>query len=151
MDPRKLLAVYYGLRGLALLAVPALLGPEVAPPLLVVVALFGLDWVATVPPTVVLCREAFGAERGGIIFGWVFAAHMIGASAAAAVSGAMRAASGDYTSAWLLRGALALAAAAASLTLPAAPRAPGRPRRSSRKRHQRDGQLSRTPHITLCR
>lgn len=118
MDPRKLLAVYYGLRGLALLAVPALLGPNVDPPLLVVVALFGLDWVATVPPTVVLCREAFGADRGSIIFGWVFAAHMIGASAAAAVSGALRSASGDYTSAWLLAGALAVAAAVASLTLP---------------------------------
>ena len=117
VDPRKLLAVYYGLRGLALLAVPALLGPDVDPPILVVVALFGLDWVATVPPTVVLCREAFGAERGGIVFGWVFAAHMIGASAAAAVSGAMRSVSGDYTSAWVLAGALALAAAVGSLAL----------------------------------
>jgi predicted MFS family arabinose efflux permease len=118
MDPRVLLAVYYSLRGTALLAVPALLGPDVEPPLLVVVALFGLDWVATVPPTVVLCRAAFGAERGGIVFGWVFAAHMIGAGVAAAASGALRAASGDYTSAWLLAGGLAVTAAAASLTLP---------------------------------
>ena len=118
IDPRKLLAVYYGLRGLALLAVPALLGPSVEPPLLVVVALFGLDWVATVPPTVVLCRTAFGPERGGILFGWVFAAHMIGASAAAAASGALRAESGSYTSAWLLAGALAVTAAAVSLALP---------------------------------
>jgi MFS family permease len=118
IDPRLLLAVYYALRGLALLAVPALLGPSVEPPLLVVVALFGLDWVATVPPTVMLCRAAFGAERGGILFGWVFAAHMVGAGAAAAVSGALRAASGDYTSAWLLAGALAVAAAVGSLALP---------------------------------
>ena len=120
VDPRKLLAVYYSLRGLALLAVPALLGPDVEPSLLVVVALFGLDWVATVPPTVVLCRAAFGPERGGIVFGWVFAAHMIGASAAAAVSGAIRAASGDYTAAWMLAGVLAVVAAVASLTLPRA-------------------------------
>ena len=118
VDPRLLLGVYYGLRGLALLAVPTLLGPSVEPPLLVVVALFGLDWVATVPPTVVLCRAAFGAERGGIVFGWVFAAHMIGAGVAAATSGALRASSGDYTSAWLLAGALAVAAAGASLLLP---------------------------------
>jgi sugar phosphate permease len=118
VDPRLLLAVYYGLRGLALLAVPALLGPSVEPPLLVVVALFGLDWVATVPPTVVLCRAAFGPERGGIVFGWVFAAHMIGAGVAAATSGAMRSATGDYTSAWLLAGTLAVIAAAASLALP---------------------------------
>jgi MFS family permease len=117
-DPRLLLAVYYGLRGLALLSVPALLGPSVDPPILVVVALFGLDWVATVPPTVALCRSAFGVERGGIVFGWVFAAHMIGAGVAAAASGALRAASGTYTSAWLLAGALALIAAAAALALP---------------------------------
>lgn len=118
IDPRVLLAVYYTLRGVALLAVPALLGPSVEPPLLLVVALFGLDWVATVPPTVVLCRTAFGPERGGIVFGWVFAAHMVGAGAAAAASGALRAASGNYTSAWLLAGALAVTAAAASLVLP---------------------------------
>lgn len=118
IDPRLLLGAYYGLRGVGLLAVPALLGPTVEPPMLVVVALFGLDWVATVPPTVVLCRLAFGVERGGIVFGWVFAAHMIGAGAAAAASGAMRAASGSYTSAWLLAGALAVAAAAASLAIP---------------------------------
>ncbi|WP_345711815.1 MFS transporter [Kineococcus glutinatus] len=118
VDPRLLLAVYYGLRGLALLAVPSLLGPGVEPPLLVVVALFGLDWVATVPPTVVLCRTAFGPQRGGIVFGWVFAAHMVGAGVAAAASGALRAASGDYTPAWLLAGAVAVTAAAASLVLP---------------------------------
>jgi MFS family permease len=118
IDPRLLLSVYYGLRGLALLAVPALLGPSVDPPLLVVVALFGLDWVATVPPTVALCRAAFGPERGGIVFGWVFAAHMVGAAAAAGASGALRAASGDYTAAWLLAGALAVTAAAAALILP---------------------------------
>ncbi|GGK83782.1 MFS transporter [Ornithinimicrobium pekingense] len=117
-DPRLLLAVYYTLRGAALLAVPALLGPDIDPPMLVMVALFGLDWVATVPPTVVLCRAAFGPERGGIVFGWVFAAHMIGAGVAAAASGALRAASGDYTSAWLLAGGLAVAAALASLALP---------------------------------
>lgn len=117
-DPRVLLAAYYGLRGVALLAVPSLLGPNVEPPLLVVVALFGLDWVATVPPTVVLCRAAFGPERGGIVFGWVFAAHMVGAGVAAAASGALRSASGDYTSAWLLAGALAMAAAVASTALP---------------------------------
>ncbi|HYO39262.1 MAG TPA: MFS transporter [Nocardioidaceae bacterium] len=118
LDPRALLAAYYGLRGLALLAVPALLGPTVDPPILVVVALFGLDWVATVPPTVVLCRTAFGPDRGGIVFGWVFAAHMLGAGVAAAASGVLRSASGDYTTAWLLAGALAVTAAGASLGLP---------------------------------
>ena len=118
VDPRLLLVAYYGLRGAALLAVPAILGPSVEPSLLLVAVLFGLDWVATVPPTVVLCRTAFGAERAGIVFGWVFAAHMVGAGVAAAVSGGLRASSGSYTSAWLLAGSLALAAAAASWLLP---------------------------------
>ncbi len=117
-DPRFLLGAYYGLRGLALLAVPAVLGPSVEPPLLVVVALFGLDWVATVPPTVALCRSSFGPERGAIVFGWVFALHMIGAGIAAAASGALRATSGSYSSAWLLAGVLALTAAAATTLLP---------------------------------
>jgi len=119
-NPRVLLAVYYGLRGLALIALPIILGPSIEPPLIVVMILFGLDWVATVPPTVTLCRQIYGVERGAVVFGWVFAAHMVGAAAAAAVSGAMRAMSGDYQSAWWLAGALALAAALASLAIPRA-------------------------------
>jgi len=117
-DPRLLLTAYYGLRGIALLAVPGILGPGVEPPLVVIMILFGLDWVATVPPTATLCRQAFGVERGAIVFGWVFASHMIGAAAAAAVSGALRDALGDYASAWYLAGALAVVAAAVCLAIP---------------------------------
>jgi len=119
-DPRKLLAIYYGLRGVALLAVPAVLGPGVDPPLLVIMMLFGLDWVATVPPTVVLCTRAFGPERGPVVFGWVFAAHMIGAAAAAIVSGVLRDVTGDYLMAWVVAGVLALAASVAAICLPRA-------------------------------
>ncbi len=118
-DPRLLLVAYYGLRGIALLAVPAILGPGVEPPIIVVIVLFGLDWVATVPPTVTLCREAFGVDRGAIVFGWVFASHMIGAAAAAAVSGAIRDATGDYGPAWIVAGVLAVLAAGACLAIPA--------------------------------
>jgi hypothetical protein len=118
MDPRVLLLAYYSLRGLALLAVPAILGPEVEPPLVLVVILFGLDWVATVPPTVTLCRENFGVELGGIVFGWIFAAHMVGGGVAAIASGALRSAQGDYVLAWLLAGGLALAAGVASTAVP---------------------------------
>jgi MFS family permease len=118
IDPRLLLVVYYSFRGLALLAVPAILGPSVEPPLLLVVVLFGLDWVATVPPTVTLCRENFGVERGGIVFGWVFAAHMVGGGVAAIASGALRTSHGDYSAAWWLAGVLALVAAGASLLIP---------------------------------
>jgi len=118
VDPRILLAVYYALRGVALLITPLVLGPEVEPPLILMLALFGLDWVATVPPTAVLCRRIYGTSRGTVVFGWVFAAHMIGAAAAASVSGWMRASQGDYSTAWWLAGWLAVAAGAAALAIP---------------------------------
>jgi len=122
-DPRLLLAVYYGLRGLSLLGLSSVLGRTVDPPLLLFVVFYGLDWVATVPPTVALCRQAFGVERAGVVFGWVFAAHQLGAAAAASFAGAVREVTGSYTPAWFAAGALCLVAAAASLTVPdAAPR-----------------------------
>lgn len=116
-DPRILLLVYYCLRGGALIALPLILGPSVDPPLLVVMILFGLDWVATVPPTVTLCREIYGVEKGAVVFGWVFAAHMIGAAAAAIASGAIRSATGDYVAAWILAGCLAVLAGIACLAI----------------------------------
>jgi len=119
-DPRKLLALYYGVRGIALLAMPAIIGPAVEPPILVIMVLFGLDWVATVPPTAIMCTRAFGPEKGAVVFGWVFASHMIGAAAAALLSGAIRDITGDYLIAWLLAGLLAIAASIASMALPRA-------------------------------
>jgi predicted MFS family arabinose efflux permease len=121
VDPRMLLFVYYLLRGVALAMTPLVLGPDVVPPLLVVMMLFGLDWVATVPPTAALCREVFGIERGAVVFGWVFASHMIGAAASAAVSGVMRDALGSYTTAWVTAAVLAGAAALAALLIPRSP------------------------------
>ena len=67
-DPRVLLFVYYVLRGLSLLVVPTVLGPAVAPDLFLFIVFYGLDWVATVPPTMALCREHFGLERSSIVF-----------------------------------------------------------------------------------
>lgn len=116
-DPRKLLSVYYSFRALALIGLPLFLGPEIDPPLIVLMVLFGLDWVATVPPTAVLCTRIYGPERGPIVFGWVFAAHKIGA-AAAALSGVIRDVSGDYAAAWYLVGFLAAVAACAVLLIP---------------------------------
>ena len=116
-DPRVLLGIYYGLRGIALIALPILLGPQIEPPILLVMVLFGLDWVATVPPTVTLCREIYGVDRGAIVFGWVFASHMVGAAIAAAVSGWIRVSAGDYATAWWLAGILAFVAAALSLAI----------------------------------
>ena len=118
VDPRILLFVYYGLRGLALLAFPTMLGPSINPPLLVVMIFFGLDWVATVPPTVMLCQRIYGPELGSVVFGWVFASHMVGAAASSAVTGIIRSMTGDYSIAWFLAGATALLAAAAALLIP---------------------------------
>ena len=83
VDPRYLLLTYYTLRGVGLVVLPSLLAPHTTPGTWVFVIFYGLDWVATVPPTVMLCREWFGAEDGSIVFGWVFASHQIGASAMA--------------------------------------------------------------------
>ena len=118
VDSRYLLFGYYFFRGLSLLAVPSLLGPHVQPSLFVFILFYGLDWVATVPPTVALCRQHFGIERSGIVFGWVFAAHMVGAGVAASFAGWIRTAQGDYLVAWLTAGALCLGAAVLCLLIP---------------------------------
>ena len=118
MDPRLLLFVYYWFRGMSLLVVPWLLGPVVPPPLWVFIVFYGLDWVATVPPTVALCRTHFGLERSGVVFGWVFASHMVGAGVAASFAGWVRESSGDYFGAWMTAGGLCLVAAFACLAIP---------------------------------
>jgi MFS family permease len=118
VDPRKLLFGYYFLRGLSLLFVSSLLGPDVHPSLFVFVVFYGLDWVATVPPTVALCREHFGIEKSGVVFGWVFASHMVGAGIAASYAGVVRQVSGDYLVAWLTAGGLCVLAAGLCLLIP---------------------------------
>ncbi len=107
-----LLVAYYGFRGLALLTVPTVLGPEVEPPLIFFIVFYGLDWIATVPPTIQLCREHFGLARSGVVYGWVFASHMIGAGVAAAFAGWIRDSQGSYTIAWYTAAGLCLIAAA---------------------------------------
>jgi sugar phosphate permease len=121
VDSRYLLFGYYFFRGLSLLTVHHLLGPTVEPSLFVFVVFYGLDWVATVPPTVALCRQHFGAERAGVVFGWVFASHMVGAGVAAMYAGWIRQGLGDYMLAWMTAGALCLLAAGLCLNLPRAP------------------------------
>lgn len=118
VDSRYLLFFYYFFRGLSLLAVPWLLGPHVHPSLFLFILFYGLDWVATVPPTVALCRQHFGVERSGVVFGWVFASHMVGAGVAASYAGWIRTAFGDYLVAWVSAGALCVAAAGLCLLIP---------------------------------
>ena len=117
-DARVLLAVYYLFRGLSLFFVPTLLGPSVQPSLWFFIVFYGLDWVATVPPTVALCRQHFGLERSGIVFGWLFAAHMVGAGIAASFAGWIRADQGDYHWAWITAAVLCVAASALAMTIP---------------------------------
>ena len=117
VDPRLLLAVYYFLRGLSLLVVPSVLGPDIHPNLLLFIIFYGLDWVATVPPTMALCRIHFGLERSSVVFGWVFASHMVGAGIAATYAGWIRVTYSDYEAAWLTAGGLCIVAAAACFTL----------------------------------
>ena len=117
VNPVYLLLFYYGLRGLALFTVPFVLGPTVELPLMFFVVFYGLDWIATVPPTVELCRRYFGVANSGLIYGWVFASHMIGAAIAAGFAGWIRQYQGDYFIAWILAAVLCLVAAGYSLTL----------------------------------
>jgi MFS family permease len=124
VDARKLLFCYYFLRGLSLLWVDMLLGPSLHPSLFLFVLFYGLDWVATVPPTVALCRQHFGIERSGVVFGWVFAAHMVGAGVAASYAGWIRQSTGEYLLAWITAGVLCLVAALLVLMIPREPRVP---------------------------
>lgn len=110
VNPIILLMFYYGLRGLALLSVPFVLGPEVDLPLMFFVVFYGLDWIATVPPTVELCRRYFGLTNSPVVYGWVFASHMVGAAIAAWFAGAIRDIQGDYYLAWITAAALCIAA-----------------------------------------
>ena len=106
IDPRKLLFFYYLLRGLSLFLLPSILFSTLHPSTLVFIIFYGLDWVATVPPTVLLCRQVLGPEKGAVIYGWVFAAHQIGGSIAAFGAAVLRIKFGDYAAAFYITGIL---------------------------------------------
>jgi MFS family permease len=113
-DPRILLGAYYGLRGVSLALLVPLFGADLNASVLAFVIFYGLDWVATVPPTLALTREAFGAAAP-VVFGWVFAAHQLGAACAALAAGMTRDALGSYDAAWY--GGAVLCALGAGLSL----------------------------------
>lgn len=114
-DNRWLLFWYYGLRGLSLLYLPAsdftFLG------LSLFAVFYGLDWVATVPPTVKLTAERFGRERANLVFGWVFAAHQLGAATAAYSAGLSRSELDTYLPAFLGAGVLCIVAAGLAISI----------------------------------
>lgn len=107
-DPRRLLAVYYGLRGLSLMALPFIDFGTVS--LTVFAIFYGLDWIATVPPTMKIANRSFGERDGPIVFGWVLVAHQMGAAVAAFGAGVIREQAGTYTPAFVLAGTFAVVA-----------------------------------------
>ncbi|MFI6181049.1 MFS transporter [Nonomuraea sp. NPDC051191] len=116
INPKLLLGVYYGLRGLSLMLLPGLFAATTEPSMLIFIVFYGLDWVATVPPTVALCRRIYGQD-GAVVFGWVFASHQVGAAIAAVGAGLTRDRLGAYDLAWYAAGALCLLAAGMSLAI----------------------------------
>jgi predicted MFS family arabinose efflux permease len=109
-DSRWLLFAYYGLRGLSLLLLPFVFGSAQFG-LILFIVFYGLDWVATVPPTVYLARRVFGQQNFAIVYGWIFAAHQLGAASIAFAAGAVRTVFGDYQLAFMSSGLLCLVAA----------------------------------------
>jgi predicted MFS family arabinose efflux permease len=107
-DPRKLLFFYYGFRGLSLLLLPSILFASIHPSTLVFVIFYGLDWVATVPPTIMLCRTILGPERATVVYGWVFVAHQIGGALAAFGAAVLRVQFGDYAIAFYISAIMCL-------------------------------------------
>lgn len=114
-DNRKLLFWYYGLRGLSLLFLPmstfSLFG------LSVFAMFYGLDWIATVPPTVKIAGREFGREKAALVFGWVFTGHQLGAATAAFGAGLSRDALASYLPAFYTAGAACIVAAFAVMLI----------------------------------
>jgi sugar phosphate permease len=121
MDPRKLLFWYYALRGVSLVLLSNALTTQ-SYTLVLFVAFYGLDWIATVPPTVALVARRFGPEKSGIVFGWVFTFHQIGGAAAAYGAGLVRGWNGDYLPVFIASGVLCGIAALVVLRIPRTPR-----------------------------
>jgi predicted MFS family arabinose efflux permease len=116
IDPRKLLFAYYFLRGLSLFVLERVLDLGATHiGLLIVIAFYGLDWVATVPPTIALANELFGRDRGGIVYGWLFAAHQLGGALAAWFSAATRDWTGSFNLSYMVGGVFCVVAAFGSL------------------------------------
>src|SRR3954464_14869047 len=115
IDPRKLLFAYYGLRGLSLIYLPFANFTFFGLSLFAV--FYGLDWIATVPPTLAVANRTFGIKKAPILFGWISASHQIGAAAAAFFAGVSRTASGSYLHSFVFAGFVAVVAAFLALMI----------------------------------
>jgi MFS family permease len=115
-DSRRLLFTYYALRGLSLIFLPEALH-DAGTGLNLFSVFYGLDWIATVPPTVKLATDAFGKDDAPIVYGWVFASHQVGAGVAALGAGVIRTLLGEYRVAFLISGTVCLFAALLALAI----------------------------------
>jgi predicted MFS family arabinose efflux permease len=113
-DNRKLLATYYGFRAISLVALPFIYDMQ---NMLIFSIIYGLDWVATVPPTVNLCGQRFGRASLGTIYGWVFFSHMVGAAVASYAGGFFRTLMGDYHLIFISAAVMGLVAVGLSLSI----------------------------------
>ena len=114
VDPRRLLLVFYVFRGISLLFLPFVTSTE---GMLGFAVMFGLDYIATVPPTVMLIADTFGRRNVGIVYGWVYFSHMLGAAIAAEAAGIVRDDLGSYAAAFIAAGWLAVAAGVAAMVI----------------------------------
>jgi len=120
-DPRKLLAFFYTFRAISLFFLPLLTDLGLSG-LTLFEVVFGLDYISTVPPTVALCADLFGRRNVGTIYGWVFAAHQLGAAMLAYLGGVMRDSLGNYTLAFISSGVLALCGGVMAMRIDRTPR-----------------------------
>ena len=120
-NSRVLLFWYYGLRGLSLIYLPHAFGIDFFG-LPIFAGFYGLDWIATVPPTVRLATDVYGKESAPVVFGWVVAGHQLGAAFAALGAGMLRSSLGTYTIASMISGGLCLIAAVIVLRINRRPR-----------------------------
>ena len=114
IDPRRLLLVYYVFRGLSILYLPSIHSEL---DITAFSILFGLDYFATVPPTVALAADRFGRNNVGIVYGWIFASHMFGGAIAAVSAGVIRDNVGDYAAAFVAAGTLAVIGGLMAMTI----------------------------------
>ena len=123
VQPQKWLALVYALRGLSLLILPFVQGYY---GLIAFAVIYGLDWFATVPPSMALTADTFGRQNVGKVYGWIFMSHQIGAAIMASTAGALRTWLGDYQLAFLSGGVIAMIAAGLALQIkpPGQERAP---------------------------
>ncbi len=121
VQPKKLLAIFYSLRGVSLFVLPYVTSFT---GLFIFAVIYGLDWFATVPPTIAITADKFGRRSIGRVYGWIFLSHQVGSACAAIGGGLLYNWYGNYTLAFIIGGILGLMAGATALMIPERPPAP---------------------------